>query len=266
MSLQKYSNLTIDLDQNPLFLISDLHAGAHNPNLEFLTRKKLETLTRIVHQENGQLIILGDLFDYWHESNNESPPCLSDWTLFLKQLHTFRRPTILLTGNHDHWASTKMSELGFILVQDSIILHSSHSKWFLIHGDGLPDDQGQLIRSGFNKIFRDPTVNKYFDHLPFRLRVYLMKSFSQYRRYRIEADDNHFQDSHYIENWLKKSPFNGLVFGHTHQAYYKEIDRQFLVNLGTFYSDSLVMTIQSKSHKVSTLDELINNYRSTVSI
>ncbi len=257
MSLPRYSNLVLDLDQQPLFLISDLHAGAHNQEIEFHTKKKLELLINHAHQQNGQVIILGDLFDYWHESNNETPACLSDWTHFLKALHASTRPSILLTGNHDHWAGIALSDLGFIIVEESIVLNSDHSQWFLIHGDGLPNKHGQLIRSGFNKVFRDPTVNTWFNHLPFRLRIHLMKSFSQFRRYRIESDNNHIDDALHLENWLKESIFKGLVYGHTHQSIYKEIEHQFLINLGTFYADSLVMTIQSNAHFVTTLDDLL---------
>jgi len=263
VSLQKYVTLHLDLDQQPLFLISDLHAGAHSPEIELNTQRNLEILAQIVHQQNGQLIILGDLFDYWHESGNNTPPCLSHWISFFEKLHSSTRKTILLTGNHDHWAHTALSDLGFIIVEDSISLFSNHSEWFLIHGDGLPDPTLKLHRSGFNKIFRDIKVNKLFNLLPFRLRVHLMKSFSHYRRYRMHSDHDHYSDSLYLETWLQNSSYKGLVYGHTHLPEYKEFGHQILVNLGTFYSDIFVLKLQGDFHQFSTLNELIQHYRST---
>jgi UDP-2,3-diacylglucosamine hydrolase len=261
VSSQKYVNLSIDIDHGPLFLISDLHAGAHQPLIELQTQQNLEALASWVHHHNGQLLILGDLFDYWHESKHRTPPCLSHWTTFFKQLHTRFQASILLTGNHDHWASTALSDLGFIVVEDTITLKSNDSKWLLIHGDGLPDHNLNLHRSGFNKLFRDPTVNVWFNRLPFQLRLHLMKSFSQYRRYRLHNDNDHKFERNYLETWLKESSYKGLVYGHTHHVLYQEFNHQVLINLGTFYSEPHVLTIHQENHRLSTLNDLLKPNR-----
>ena len=56
-----------------LFCISDAHLGAQEPELEQLKKEKLTSFLNYVLQEDGELIINGDLFDFWFEYRHAVP-------------------------------------------------------------------------------------------------------------------------------------------------------------------------------------------------
>jgi UDP-2,3-diacylglucosamine pyrophosphatase LpxH len=256
-----HTGLVVDWSDGPLYLISDLHAGALHRDVDLLTKQHLIDLLRIVDHSNGRLIILGDLFDYWQESSKATPKQLKSWLDLFAQHIQPTKPAILITGNHDHWAGPALARYGFVLVRDHVMVTTTGRPWLLIHGDGLPSDGLNLIRVGLNKKFRNPVYNVLFPLLPLSLRIYIMKAFSNYRKRRGVDKMEQRQIHNHLSNWLVSSDFQGLVYGHTHEKDLQDIDGKYLANTGTFFADGTVMIIDGTIPTMTTVDEL----KSTVS-
>jgi len=250
------TGLVINSAEGPLFLISDIHAGALSPKEDEFAKQKLEKLFQHVEQSDGRLIILGDLFDYWQESGHKTPKQLHTWLEIFDRYRRPSKPTVLITGNHDHWAGSALSYLGIVVVHDHVMLTTNDRPWLLLHGDGLPSDELKLVRKGLNKQFRNPYYNALFNVLPLRVRVRIMRAFSRYRKQRgHDHDDNQFIDAH-LKKWLTLHDYLGVVYGHTHHKMMQNVNGKYLVNTGTFYSDGTVMIIDGTIPKMAIVDDL----------
>lgn len=249
--------MVVDASEGPFFIISDIHAGALTPSQEQTALAHMRELSNYSLRVGGRLIILGDLFDYWQESGDRTPEQLKTWVNLLDEIRNLNKPTILITGNHDHWAGHALASKGVVVVRDHVLVTSSCRPWLLLHGDGLPVNGLQLHRKGLNKTFRNSTANALFRILPFQVRVALMRAFSMYRKERGHDADEHSTIVRHLQEWLRFHDFAGLAFGHTHVRGQWNIEGKHLVNTGTFYTDGCVMTLNDTSHLLTDVDALL---------
>lgn len=254
--MSMHTGLVVQMSDGPLFLISDVHAGALNPDSDQDAKRNLIELLKIVDHHNGRLIILGDLFDYWQESGNKTPRQLQGWVSLLADHVHKENPIFLITGNHDHWAGPALEDLGLVIVHDHIMVTSDGGQWLLIHGDGLPEEGLRLVRRGLNRRFRNPAFNALFRLLPFEARVSLMRAFSNYRKQRNVDRKEHRRIHDHLLKWLISSDFRGLVYGHTHEKDIRNIDGKYLVNTGTFFNGATVMVLDGQLPILTNVDEL----------
>lgn len=250
--------MVVDASDGPIFILSDIHAGALTPFKEQTAQTRLRKLSEHAARVGGRLIILGDLFDYWQESGNRTPKSLQTWVDLLDDIRNDRQPIILITGNHDHWAGPALANRGIVLVRDHVLVKTSDRPWLLLHGDGLPVDSLLLHRKGLNKKFRSPVANRFFRLLPLSVRVSIMRAFSVYRKERgHDHAENAFILGH-LKQWLSRHDFAGLAFGHTHERGQWNIEGKHLVNTGTFYTDGCVMVLNDSTHSLADVDALLS--------
>lgn len=248
--------LVVDASEGPLFIISDVHAGALSPAQEQAALNWLRTLFEHTKQTDGRVVILGDLFDYWQESGHRTPRQLQSWIKLLSSYDYLPKATILITGNHDHWAGPALARHGVQIVRDHVLVTTPDGPWLLLHGDGLPTDGLHLHRKGLNRTFRNPSANRLFRVIPLQARVAIMRAFSMYRKERgHDAGENAFIFQH-LQKWLEMHDYCGLVFGHTHVAGQWNIQGKHLVNTGTFYTDGSVMVLDDRSHRLTSIDAI----------
>jgi UDP-2,3-diacylglucosamine pyrophosphatase LpxH len=250
------TGFVIDSSEGPIFLISDIHAGALEPTVDAYSKQMLDDLLQLVGKVNGRLIILGDLFDYWQESGHRTPKQLQSWLGIFSRYRQQSKQTVLITGNHDHWADTALSNIGFVLVHDHVMVTTKEGPWLLLHGDGLPTDELKLIRKGLNKQFRNPIYNAIFGILPLGIRVGIMRAFSYHRKQRGHDYKENQHIDNYLMDWLLNHDFLGVVYGHTHEKVLRNLDGKYLANTGTFYTDGTVMVIDGTTPIMTTVDEL----------
>jgi UDP-2,3-diacylglucosamine pyrophosphatase LpxH len=84
----------------PLFCISDLHFGDRGPRDNFAygnREERLNTFLDFVGINNGQLLILGDLFDFWQVNLSSAVNAYRELICRLAAMHA----TYVL-GNHDN--------------------------------------------------------------------------------------------------------------------------------------------------------------------
>jgi UDP-2,3-diacylglucosamine pyrophosphatase LpxH len=104
------TSLVVQGDGPPVFCVSDLHAGDGSPRDNFAVGDKLKQFLAFldyVESQNGQLIILGDLFEFWQA--NVSKVVMRHLTL-LDRLAKMK--ACYVVGNHDadllHFCGTRI--------------------------------------------------------------------------------------------------------------------------------------------------------------
>jgi UDP-2,3-diacylglucosamine pyrophosphatase LpxH len=250
------TGLVIDANEGPLFLISDIHAGALETNQDDQARRMLDDLFRHIRRSDGRLIIIGDLFDYWQESGNRTPKQLQTWLDLFQRNQMPLKPTILITGNHDHWAGSALSNYGIVIVHDHVLVTTSQRPLLVLHGDGLPSDELKLIRTGLNRQFRNPFYNLAFKIVPLGARIGIMRAFSNFRKQRgLDHNENKHLEQH-LSRWLDSHDFSGVVYGHTHEKLFRNKGGKYLVNTGTFSLDGTVMVLDGSTPTLTTVNEL----------
>ncbi|MGA3015437.1 MAG: metallophosphoesterase, partial [Bacteroidales bacterium] len=86
-------------DNRPIFVISDLHMGDGGPRDNFALgdrEKQLGLFLDYVTQERGELIVLGDLFEFWQMNPSK---IVTKHKLLLDRLAAMN--AIYVVGNHD---------------------------------------------------------------------------------------------------------------------------------------------------------------------
>ena len=246
------SHCDLTIHQYPALVLSDVHLGAHSPLQEQLLRQHLTLLMDKCVEQQTQLIILGDLFDYWLESGKHFPPAFKDWLNTFESYHTKAPSIYLVTGNHDHWAGQILENAGFTLINDYLRLRNKTHSFVLFHGDGLLTPEMEMIRFGLNAKFRESSWNTLFSHLlPYHVRVWLMRSFSSYRRSRFHNEDEREFLQTYFWQWLEHSRYDVAVYGHTHLRFLIHKNQKTLINLGEMITESYILNIEESHHTLT---------------
>ena len=131
-------------EPQPFFLISDLHLGAGGNRDNFEDRKRgpeLDSFLEMVRTRNGQLIILGDLFEFWQFSMGE---VLRYRQPLLKKLDAMG--AVYVIGNHDydlwdlHVAHAMQGPSTFTKrIAEWLSITAHGKKYLLMHGHEADD-------------------------------------------------------------------------------------------------------------------------------
>lgn len=217
-----------------LYLISDAHLGASSPELE---EKKIDSLARLfrrVSDEEADLYILGDLFDFWFEYRTVVQIEHLKVIRLLEDLRDSGCRIFMVAGNHDFWLGDFIRRrLGVEVSMDFFEVEQSGRRFFLAHGDGLgPGDWGYKI---LKAVLRFPANIWLYRLLHPDLGIPLAKWFSRLSR-------NHITKDRYLKKdplWLAARErfyhgYHGVVLGHVHQPILREEAEGIYCNLGDF--------------------------------
>lgn len=208
----------VPMFMSKIFFLSDVHLGAHTHELEKLKEQRLISFFKMVEQEGGDLVIVGDLFDFWFEYRHVVPR-RHFRVLGQLALLSAERPVHYVAGNHDFWLDSFMqAEIGLVIHQDDMIMTSGGRKIYVCHGDGLlKNDHGyrflkKVLRSRIN-IFLYRLLHPDFG-VPFAL------FFSTWSRMTGEKKSHTYKDIDYRAFAYDKidAGFDIVVLGHTHWA------------------------------------------------
>lgn len=115
-------------------VVSDIHLGAIRPANEAAFLRFLERVPDL----GDELLINGDLFDFWYEYGEVVPRGHFRVLSALHQLIRAGIPIRYLGGNHDAWAGSFLSdEVGIDIVDGPAILEVGGRRAYVAHGDGL---------------------------------------------------------------------------------------------------------------------------------
>ncbi|MFH5833484.1 UDP-2,3-diacylglucosamine diphosphatase [Halalkalibaculum sp. DA3122] len=220
----------------PLLFLSDVHLGgfAENENRE-LERQLIRLIDHC--QSNGiKIFILGDLFDYWMEFPGHVPELGKKVNERFREYNNELGPTLYITGNHDNWTRSYFEEIGFTLEPEYKTLKIRGRNLLLLHGDGIPNESGELLRPPLHRLLRNKTfISFYQTLLAPRAGLWVMKWFSRLNR----RFGSLREDESTLNRWgrqnLKTTNTDIIICGHDHLPRKKEFNFGTFLNLGTFY-------------------------------
>ena len=131
------------MNAKPIFVASDVHLGSAPPEREAAFLTWLERTPG----EVSQVILNGDLFDFWFEYRAGIPRGYERVLTLLREVVGAGTPVTLMGGNHDWWGGRFLrEEIGVEFLQDPVVRTYAGLRTFLAHGDGLgKGDLGYLF-------------------------------------------------------------------------------------------------------------------------
>ena len=234
----------------PFYIISDNHFMMHDDSDERERRRKLFAIfKKIKKDQKGTLIIGGDFFDFWFETDYVVP---NGYQSLIDELSTFQNFGIdihYIAGNHDYW------DFGYLTKTANIIFHKKDlefnfddKKILITHGDGLLKNDyayrfmKRIIRSSlFIKLFK-----LFPPHISFRLANKLSKSSSEYN-HNDKFINIIMRD---VLNYAKKkgaSNIDIVMVGHYHQQKIINHENSSLIFLGDWLSKYTITTLSENN-------------------
>ena len=230
----------------PFYIISDNHFMMQENIQEKDRRRKLFSIFKSIKEKGtGTLIIGGDFFDFWFETNHVIPNKYQDLIDGLIALHKAGIDIHYLAGNHDYWNFGYLEKkIGLNFHKGDLKFNFNNKNILITHGDGLlKSDYGYRL---LKRIIRHPIFIKLFKLIPpkisFRLANKLSKSSSDYNH------NDKFLDiimrdilEYAKKEWDKNN--NIVMVGHYHQQKIIHTENGDLVFLGDWLTKFSVTTL-----------------------
>ena len=232
------------MSEKPIHVVSDIHLGAvpHETERSFL--RWLEK----TGQDASQLIINGDLFDFWFEYRSAIPRGHTRVLGALADLVDAGLPITMMGGNHDWWGGSYLTdEIGLTFLQDPVVLNLAGHRTYLAHGDGL--GRGDLGYRMLRSVLRGRFTRWCFGWLHPDVGAALADRISRTEHRQTGTSDREHIRSRILREWSRKKlaedpELDLVILGHTHVPTIEEVEpRRFYVNAGdwVFHRSYLVL-------------------------
>ncbi len=138
-----------------VFFVADAHLGAEPRESEAAREERLHEFLNGLPGRATSLYIVGDLFDFWFEYRTAIPRRHFATLAALRHLHDAGVALTYLTGNHDFWLGSFLSEeVGIETGSGPVVLETQGRRVWLHHGDGLI--AGDLGYRVLRRVLRNP--------------------------------------------------------------------------------------------------------------
>lgn len=228
--------------KNKLFFVSDIHLGV--PDLKSSQKRERMLIDWIesIEHEAKEIIILGDLFDFWFEYNTVVPKGFVRILGKLAHLNDNGTKITVFTGNHDIWMFDYFEkELGIEVIRGHQIRQEGNKKLFLHHGDGLgPGDHSFKF---MKKVFTNKFCQFLFNwlHPDLGIKLALFSSHKSRESHKDTGEDGYKGDDkeflyQFVKDYPEEEKIDYFIFGHRHILLEKQIGSKTYVNLGDWLS------------------------------
>jgi UDP-2,3-diacylglucosamine hydrolase len=199
--------------------LSDAHLGAEAVEREAGRTDRLHRFLATLPGRASELVVVGDLFDFWFEYGTALPRRHFPTLAALGRLREAGVAITYLNGNHDFWLGSFMAEtLGVKTVDGAIVVESQGRRIWVHHGDGLiGGDSGYKLLRG---ILRSPLSIRLYGLLHPDLGIPLAHKVSAWSRSSraeppLQADRlwNEIAMPRFAEG------YDAVVIGHFHHVY-----------------------------------------------
>lgn len=217
----------------PVLLASDAHLGASPPDHRDAFLEWLE----YAGSEAREIILNGDLFDFWFEYRWGITRGHDDVLDRLKAIIGAGVPVTLVGGNHDWWGGSYLrDEIGVHFLPQPERRSIAGHEAFLAHGDGLgTGDHGyQLMK----RVLRSPVTRFAFGLLPVsvgdRIAGGVSNTEDRWDQWGARQEARSAALEEFAVGMLRDDPELDLVLlGHTHLPLIREVDAgRWYVNSG----------------------------------
>jgi len=236
---------------NSYFFISDIHLGLQSREKE---EKKERHLVRLLDyigtQNNAELFIVGDLFDYWFEYRKVYQKGFFRSLTSLQDLVEKGIIVNYIIGNHDFMHRDFFAdEIGCKMFEDGIERVIDGKKFFIAHGDGLiKNDYGYNI---LKKILRNKTLQEVYSWIHPDIGVSLASKSSKTSRDYTSKKDYGEADGLMEAARIKiDEGFDYVLFGHLHQKRFEHYNNGYYINLGSWLGEPCYGLYKDKKFEI----------------
>ncbi len=199
-----------------LYIISDLHLGSENKDSERQKEEKLLALLKRINDEEADLFIAGDFFDFWFEYRHVVPRRHFRILGRLAEM-AHKMPIHYLAGNHDFWLDSFMSqEIGLIIHPGDFAFSYGGCRIFSCHGDGLlRSDHGYRL---LKRVLRSPINTALYRALHPDFGIPFALFCSRLSRDAGAKEADRYRDDDYRRFAYEKieQGYDIVIMGHTH--------------------------------------------------
>jgi len=243
--------LPIPMSEKPIHLASDIHLGVVPPETESAFVRWLEH----TGDAASQLILNGDLFDFWFEYRSAIPRGYTRVLGALANLVDGGLPVTLMGGNHDWWGGSFLTqEIGVTFLQDPVVLDLAGFHTFLAHGDGL--GRGDLGYRLLRAVLRSGITRWSFGWLHPDVGATVAGRVSKTEHRMRGPSDSERNRANVLQEWgrrkLRDDPdLDLVVLGHAHIPVVEEVEpRRYYVNAGDWVHHRSYLTLSAGERPV----------------
>lgn len=248
--------------QNRYLFLSDAHLGGFSKEKNRKIEEDLIELVDYCLEQQIQIAVLGDLFDYWMEYPGSIPALGKKLLDRFEEYNSRMGRTIYITGNHDNWTRDHFEKRGFEVTGEQKMLSLGGKKIMLLHGDGLRHKRFNLPRPAIHRLLRNPKfIRLYQKLLPPRAGLTLMKYFSRLNRMLEKNRNKQEKLNKWAKTELEKTDTDVIICGHDHIPRVKKFDFGTFLNLGNFCHNRTVALYNNGSFCLVLWDEEKQNLR-----
>jgi UDP-2,3-diacylglucosamine hydrolase len=206
----------------PVYIISDVHLGCHEPDQLQGREQKLISFIHSLCGSASKLIINGDFFEFWMEYTHYINKHHFSVLFALKTLRESGTEIHYIAGNHDFNLGTFFKEhLDVIIHDDHYIFEYHNRKYYVTHGDGLSknDWKYRILK----RIIRHPISSILFKLLHPDLGMNLARFVGSTSRYAGKNPDtvvDTYKEAAF--SILDKTGCDTFIQGHLHKYYHEK--------------------------------------------
>jgi len=223
-----------------IYFASDIHLGLPSYEKSLEREKLFVQWLDEVKNDAQEIILLGDIFDFWFEYKRAIPKGFTRFLGKICEITDSGIPVHFFTGNHDMWTFDYLpKETGVILHKTPIIKEYSGKRFYIAHGDGMgPGDFGYKI---LKRIFASKFSQWLFARFHPNFGLFIANSWSTHNRYSRETKQFEGEEKEwlilYSRELLKTEKFDFMIYGHRHIPMdMKLTDSCRYINLGDWLS------------------------------
>lgn len=204
-----------------IYFLSDFHLGAPDAASSLVREKRITAFLDEAAKDAAEIILLGDLFDFWFEWKRAVPRGFTRLLGKLAELTDRGLPVHLFLGNHDMWIFDYVpGETGVTIHREPVERVIGGKRFLIGHGDGLgPGDHGYKF---LKQVFRNPVCQWLFARLHPNFALWLGDFWSGRSRKKSYENDRQWLGAdkewlvQYCRERLAHEHLDYLVFGHRH--------------------------------------------------
>ncbi|MBL7946005.1 MAG: UDP-2,3-diacylglucosamine diphosphatase [Flavobacteriales bacterium] len=204
-----------------IYFLGDFHLGVPDAAKSLAREKRIIAFLEEAAKDATEIILMGDLFDFWFEYKYAVPRGYVRFLGKLAELTDRGIPVHLFIGNHDMWIFDYVPKETGVIVHREPIERTINGKKFLIgHGDGLgPGDHGYKF---IKKVFRNPVCQWLFARMHPNFGLWLGDFWSGRSRKKSYENDRKWlgEDKEWLVQYCKeqltKTHYDYMLFGHRH--------------------------------------------------
>lgn len=212
-----------------LFL-SDLHLGA-GPDQDSRLRD-LASLFESLPGNLDDLVLAGDIFEFWWEWKEAVPRRHLDFLDMLRSVAGRGVRLRVVAGNHDFAVGEFLARyLPARVHPDGYLLQCGQARWLAVHGDGMaPSDR---LDRGVRRVLRSPFAQRLWNLLPPDLAFGIAGGVGKASRTIQPGPAPNIEEYRVVaRDWMRRWNLQGLVHGHTHRPLLERDETGTYINNG----------------------------------